>query len=72
MTQYGDKLFNPDLRPYQHMEKTFFNVRQDLPAEGLWGTGRTTTSPSGFQISINKFPPALRKVRLMGSRCRRV
>ena len=37
MTQYGDKLFNPDLQPYQHMEKTFFNVRQDLPAEGVMG-----------------------------------
>ncbi|KAJ9108176.1 hypothetical protein QFC20_003538 [Naganishia adeliensis] len=38
MTQYGDKLFNPDLRPYQRMEKTFFNIRQDLPAsEGVMG-----------------------------------
>jgi hypothetical protein len=38
MTQYGDKLFNPDLRPYQHMEKTFFNIRQDLPSsEGVMG-----------------------------------
>lgn len=33
MTQYGDKLFNAELRPVQYMEKTFFRERQDLPAQ---------------------------------------
>ncbi|KAI5448943.1 hypothetical protein NCC49_005738, partial [Naganishia albida] len=38
MTQYGDKLFNPEFRPVQFMEKTFFNVHQDLPhSEGVKG-----------------------------------
>lgn len=38
MTQYGDRLFNPEFRPVQFMEKTFFNVRQDLPhSEGVKG-----------------------------------
>lgn len=30
MTQYGDRMFNPDLRPYQCMEKTFFRQAQQL------------------------------------------
>lgn len=30
MTQYGDRMFNPDLRPYQCMEKTFFRQTQQL------------------------------------------
>lgn len=38
MTQYGDKLFNPEFRPFQFMEKTFFNIRQQLPqSEGVKG-----------------------------------
>lgn len=30
MTQYGDTVFNPDMRAFQRMEKTFFHQRQQL------------------------------------------
>ncbi|GHJ83606.1 hypothetical protein NliqN6_0008 [Naganishia liquefaciens] len=31
MTEYGDKIINPELRPYQRMEKTFFRQAENIP-----------------------------------------